>query len=146
MKPKVFIDTNVLMDVILGNRPSSEASSKVFQRVREGKLEGVIATQSIVDASYAIRKHGEDALAQFRRTVLELFTFFNDDSVSYFDIKYACLNSSGDFEDDAMFSRAKYTVCDAIVTNDIKFRKKHEGEDRHIRFFTPEELVAQITA
>ncbi len=144
MVPTVLIDTNVLMDVLLGNRPSSSASRCIFDCVREGRLEGVIVTQSVVDAAYGIRKEGEVAYKLFRESILDLFKYFNDDRASFFDVKYACLQSSGDFEDDVLYARAQARACDAIVTNDRKFRKKYEGKDRRIRFFTPEELLAEM--
>ena len=102
-------------------------------------------TQSIVDASYALRKEGKEAVESFRKAVLSFYNYINEDYVSSFDIEYACTHSSGDFEDDTLYARAKDTACDAIVTNDQKFRKRYEGEDRHIRFFTPEELVRELT-
>lgn len=145
MKPKVLIDTNVLMDVLLGARPSSQASRFIFDCIRSGQLEGLIVTQSIVDASYALRKEGEDAFKAFREAVLSFYYYINEDYISSFDIKYACNHSSGDFEDDTLYARAKDTACDAIVTNDQKFRKRYEGEGRDIRFFTPEELMAVLT-
>lgn len=145
MKPKILIDTNVLMDVLLGTRPSSPASCFVFDCIRAGQMEGLIVTQSIVDASYAIRKEGKEAEKAFRASVLSFYHYINEESVTSFDIEYACKRPSGDFEDDALYARAKDTACDAIVTNDIKFRKRYEGEDRHIRFFTPEELVRELT-
>lgn len=145
MKPKVLIDTNVLMDVLLGTRPSSPASRFVFDCIQSGQLEGLIVTQSIVDASYALRKYGEGALQAFRESVLSFYNYINVDYISSFDIEYACRQSSVDFEDDALYARAKDTACDAIVTNDQKFRKRYEGEDRQIRFFTPEELMSELT-
>lgn len=123
MVPTVLIDTNVLMDVLLGNRPSSSASRCIFDCVREGRLEGVIVTQSVVDAAYGIRKEGEVAYKLFRESILDLFKYFNDDRASYFDVKYACLQSSGDFEDDVLYARAQARACDAIDTA-LKNKKK----------------------
>ena len=53
---KVFLDTNVLIDVLSAtNRPSTEYSSRIFQEIRNFKLEGVISVQSVVDAAYVFR-------------------------------------------------------------------------------------------
>ena len=101
MKPKVLIDTNVLMDVLLGTRPSSPASRFIFDCIQSGQLEGLIVTQSIVDASYALSKYGEGALQAFRESVLSFYNYINEDYISSFDIEYACRQSSVDFEDDA---------------------------------------------
>ncbi len=144
MKGKVFIDTNVLIDVLI-ERPSSKASRDIFYAVRCGKIEGVITTQSIIDASYILRKKGQQYLDAYYEKACQFFNYFNEEQLTSFDMLYASRHMSGDFEDDVQFARAVDCCCDAIITNDKKFRKKHEGEDRHIKFFTPEEFVAKLT-
>lgn len=52
MKIKIFLDTNILMDVLMEDRPLTAVSNKVFQTVLSNKTEGVLVAQSFVDASY----------------------------------------------------------------------------------------------
>ena len=140
MKSKVFIDTNVLMDVLLGNRPSSEASGIIFRTIKEGRMEGVITTQSLVDAAYSLEKKG----LHFQDSFLKLFNFLNVETLDTFDLRHACIHGRGDFEDDAQYAKADEVSCDFFVTNDRKFRQRYETEEGDIRFYTPEEMVREM--
>ena len=73
MRVKVFIDTNVLMDVLLGDRASSEASGKIFNAVREGRLEGLLTTQTLIDAAYVLEKSRLPFQEQFLKKLKKLF-------------------------------------------------------------------------
>ena len=140
MKSKVFIDTNVLMDVLLGNRPSSEASGIIFRAIKEGRLEGVITTQSLVDAAYSLEKQG----LLFQDSFLKLFDFLNVETLDTVDLRHACIHGRGDFEDDALYAKAEETSCDFFVTNDRKFRQRYGTDEESIRFYTPEEMVREM--
>ena len=49
-KQRVFFDTNVLVDVLVGEiRPSHNASLQMFQAARAGLFEAFITTQSMID-------------------------------------------------------------------------------------------------
>lgn len=144
MKPKIFIDTNVLLDIVLA-RGSSKASQDVFTAVKEGLVEGVITTQSIVDAAYVVRKEGPEFLNAFYDKAPLLYHYFNEERLDSFDFRYAAEHKSGDFEDDVQFACAVHSFCDAIITNDKDFRKNHKDENKHITFFTPEEFIAKLT-
>ena len=141
MRVKVFIDTNVLMDVLLGDRASSEASGKIFNAVREGRLEGLLTTQTLIDAAYVLEK----SRLPFQEQFLKLGNFFNIENLDWFDIPQACLQGRGDFEDDAQYARAEESCCDAIITNDRQFRNRYEARNPHIGFYTPEEFIRKIT-
>ena len=123
MRVKVFIDTNVLMDVLLGDRASSEASGKIFNAVREGRLEGLLTTQTLIDAAYVLEK----CRLPFQEQFLKLGNFFNIENLDWFDIRQACLQGRGDFEDDTQYARAEESCCDAIITNDRQFRNRYEA-------------------
>lgn len=117
---KVFLDTNVLLDLLsAAERPSSEASRMIFQAIRSGYLEGVLTTQSIVDANYILSRLGQGFSAEaFSRAVLSLLNFVNISSLDSFDIHAALLHPSGDFEDDVQFAHAEAEGCDVFVTSD----------------------------
>ena len=141
MRAKVFIDTNVLMDVLLGDRASSEASGKIFNAVREGRMEGLITTQTLVDAAYVLEK----SHIPFHEQFLKLGRWFNIENLDWFDIRQACLQGRGDFEDDAQFARAEDACCDAIITNDRKFKSRYGEQNPHIGIYTPEEFISKMT-
>ena len=48
----LFLDTNVLLDVLLKSRPSHMCSVTLLTFIKRGLVKAVISTQSIVDASF----------------------------------------------------------------------------------------------
>ena len=144
MKIKAFLDTNIFLDLILENRPSTPASNVIFQSVFNGGIEAVITTQSILDACFV---HGTDCHANiesFFKNVVLIMDYVNMDHISEFDLRWAAKNYSGDFEDDAQVARALDTCCDVFVTNDKKLRNRYNGKHEHLRFMSPEEIVSKM--
>ena len=142
MRVKVFVDTNIIVDVLAGNREHSAASKRIFALVFDNRIEGVVAAQSLIDASYILRGEG---LSDFIGSVDKICNNFNIHYIDTFAINYACNHPTGDFEDDAMYHVAKLSFCDVIVTSDKLFKERHQGEDPNIQIMTPEEFVAKIT-
>lgn len=143
-RPKVFLDTNIIMDILKGDRPSSPASTQILQFIRSGKLEGQICSQSIVDSAYLCARDRQN-FQPFSQAVRFMLDYINLNSIDYISLNQALLNPRDDFEDAALYACAKDSCCDAFITHDKDFRRRYEGEDPHIRFFTPEELVSLMT-
>ena len=145
VRVKVFLDTNVLLDVLEGDRPSTVYSNLVFEAVRERLLEGVLTTQSIVDASYIASKREDSDFNAFCRHILLLMHYMNIESLDAFDLRDAFLHPTGDFEDDVQYSRALASDCDIFVSSDRGF-KRRSPDDSGMLVYTPEELVQKMTA
>ena len=143
-KFKAFLDTNVLLDVLCTpKRPSADSSRFILQAVLSGHLEGVITTQSILDAAYILSKVSSPFDREgFGKCVLYLMNFLYIDSIHIFDIREAILSPGADLEDDAQFAHALSEGCDAIITSDRGFR--HRKENSGILFFTPDEFVKRL--
>lgn len=142
MKIKAFLDTNVLLDVIIGNRSSSPASVLIMEAVKKNLIETAVSTQSILDTAYSLR--GQIQQGEFYRFAEWLINYTNVDYISTYDIKNAIREDSGDFEDDAQVARALDTCCDVFVTGDKKLRKHYEGKHELLQFMSPEEFVCKL--
>lgn len=142
MKIKAFLDTNVLLDVIIGNRSSSPASVLIMEAVKKNLIETAVSTQSILDTAYSLR--GQVQQGEFYRFAEWLTNYTNVDYISTFDIKNAIREDSGDFEDDTQVSCALDTCCDVFVTSDKKLRKHYEGRYELLQFMSPEEFVCKL--
>ena len=145
MRIKAFIDTNVLLDYILGYRPSSPAAQSIFSLVKEHSIEAVITSQSLIDASFFVAKDPKGDMAGFIECVRIINDYFNTEQIDSFDILWACRHYSGNFEDDALYARAVDTCCDVFVTNDRKLRERRSGNEDQILFLSPEEFIDKIT-
>lgn len=144
LKFKALLDTNVLLDVLCTpKRPSADASALIFQAIRSGYLEGVITTQSILDAAYILsRTAGRFDREAFGQCILSITNYVNTNAIHLFDIRDAILRSNGDLEDDTLFAHADAEGCDAIITSDREFRRRKESSGLPI--FTPEAFVARL--
>ena len=140
---KAFLDTNVLLDILsMTPRPSAAASDVIIQAIRCGYLEGVITTQSIVDASYILSRGVHYDAGKFARAILSMLNYLNISGINVFDIRDALLHPGPDFEDDVQFAHADAENCDVVITSDRKFRL--HGQSSGIQFFTPESFVAKL--
>lgn len=141
VKYKVFLDTNVLLDVLCpDNRPSSGASRIILQAVYTGLMEAVITTQSILDAAYilsCVNDHFDKEA--FGRCIISMMDFMTIDSIHIFDIRDAIFRPGRDLEDDAQAEHAQAEGCDAIITSDRDFRRRNDSSG--ILYFSPEEFV-----
>lgn len=142
MKVKAFLDTNVLIDVLTGVRASSEASSLIFEAVKRGYIEAVLSTQSIIDASYAIRK--EQYEEAFFKTVIWACDHINIASIDTFNLLAAVKSRSGDFEDDAQYDCALANYCDFFVTSDKKLLARHGNSHPKLTLCTPAEFFERL--
>ena len=137
---KIFLDTNILLDVLEGDRPSTAFSNVIFQAVRDRLLEAVLTTQSVVDASYIASRRKGSNLNSFCQSILQLMHYLNIEGLDAFDLKEALLHSTGDFEEDVQFSRALESGCDMFITSDRKIRHRLPDYSGML-VYTPEELV-----
>ena len=136
---KVFLDTNVLIDVLSSEkRHSTEYSDRIFLELRNNRIEGVITVQSIVDASYIFR-HDNASLDLFRDRILQIRNYVNLESLDYSDLQDALISGQSDFEDELQCYHADSAGCDFFITSDRKLKNRHTKTG--MRFCTPEEFV-----
>ena len=67
---KLFLDTNVIIDVIASREPFVEDSRKVLSLCEEGKAEGVMSALTLCTISYVLRKYA--APGTLRRQIRDL--------------------------------------------------------------------------
>ena len=114
---KAFIDTNVLMDLFLKDRPEKPRAEKVFSGAKEGRYQAVITTQSIIDTAYSARKRGLK-FDEFKTLLNNARSFIKILAIDEIDLLWAIGNPTGDFEDDAQYGSAYNGVCDFFITRD----------------------------
>jgi len=123
---KAFADTNILLDLILENRPNNPLANKLFSAAQAGCLELFITSQSIIDAVYSARKCGMDFNA-FKPILQQLRSFVKILAIDEIDLLWAESNHSGDFEDDAQYASAYNGVCDYFITRDKQLFKRNSS-------------------
>ena len=142
MRPKVFFDTNVLMDLVVHDRPGSESALMVMSLVKHHVIEAEVTTQSLLDAVYIARREGTP-FNQVHTFMMELVRYVN---IGYIDsdcFMSALENPTDDFEDAAQYHSAKMWVCDYFLTRDKGILARDDSKDV-IRIITPEDFLINM--
>ena len=136
---RLFLDTNVLIDIIQAERECHEYSTAILQAVRISPLTACISTQSIVDASYVFSQGSKAPISEFKKAV-ELFGSIVDIlGVEQEDIETANHGDLEDYEDAVQLSCAIRNGCDALITNDRKLL-----ESTQISCYTPKDFYRHL--
>ena len=131
---KLFIDTNVVIDVIAAREPFVTDSRAIFDLCETGKADGVVSALTLCTVAYVLRKFVTPGvmrtkLRDFRNVLTPI-----DLSVSLLD--KAISSPISDFEDAVQFYTAAYSGADYIITRNVK----HFPQD-NIPVLTPTDFL-----
>ena len=131
---KLFLDTNVVIDVIAAREPFVADSRAIFDLCESGKADGRISALTLCTVSYVLRKFltpgtMRTKLREFRNILTPV-----DLSVSLLD--KAIASSIADFEDAVQFYTAVYSEADYIITRNVR----HFPQD-NIPVLTPTDFL-----
>ena len=131
---KLFLDTNVVIDVIAAREPFVADSRAIFDLCESGKADGRVSALTLCTVSYVLRKFVTPGtmrtkLREFRNILTPV-----DLSVSLLD--KAIASSIADFEDAVQFYTAVYSEADYIITRNIR----HFPQD-NIPVLTPTDFL-----
>ena len=132
---KIFLDINVILDVLAKREPWFEDSAAVLSLLETDEFEGIVAAHSVTTLFYLASKH----LGQ-RRATARLVELLKLVSVSPLDqdtiLKGIALGWS-DFEDALQMLCADTAGADYVVT-----RNPQDFESDSIPVITPAQLLA----
>ena len=116
----VFLDTNIILDILNSSREGYWASSAIFAVVKKQHLMANITTQSIIDAAYVFTALSKRPVEDFKKAVEELCNHCTVLSIDKSDIEAAIDIGFADFEDSAQIACALRNHSDYIITSDRK--------------------------
>lgn len=116
---RVLIDTNVLLDFLMGRKPFFDVADQIIKLCVDRKMEGYMAAHSVLNIYYVLRKSMSDVE---RREVLKfLCQIVKIEGVDSVKIYSAIDNKEfSDFEDCLQEECALSVSADYIVTRNIK--------------------------
>lgn len=132
---KLFLDTNVLLDVLMDSRPSHLESAMILGLGEKGAAQIVITTQSIVDAAYVFTQKEKNSLDIFRKAIRFLLSIATVAAIDENCTKAALHSNIGDFEDAAQIDCAANAECDFLISSDKKWKAYTA-----LPVYTPKEL------
>lgn len=135
---KVFVDTNIIVDLIADRKPFSKFAIEIFSKAEENKLKLFTSSHSIATTHYLLKKYVDEK--ELREVLYNLLNYLNIISVDADVIKKGLKSKHKDFED-AIQMICAYSVekMDYIVTRNIK-----DFRDSEITVLSPDELVKKI--
>ncbi len=118
MIKKVFIDSDVILDVATGRMPFVEQSKTALALIENGYALGVVSSNSITNIYYVLRKISSNEKARdFIKTILKYISVI---TVDHDSILTAIESKFMDFEDGVQNYCALKNQCDLILTRNIK--------------------------
>ena len=134
MIKRVFIDTDVILDVALAREPFLEASRIVLAILENNIAIGYMSSNGVANLYYILRKSGGDENA--RLFITKLIQYITIISIDHSDIVNGLKSKIPDFEDALQQYSASRNQCDCIVTRNLS-----DYENSSIKVYSPIEFL-----
>ena len=124
MMNKVFIDTDIILDLLAKRDPFYYHSASLFSLIESGKLRGFVSSLIFSNLYYILKKHNtrKDTIEILKKLKVMITVLPVDDKI----IDRALLSDFNDFEDAIQYYTAKTNNIDYIITRNIKDYKSSD--------------------
>ena len=131
---KIFLDTNIIVDLIADRKPFSKYSIEIFKKAEEKKIKLFTSSHSIATTHYLLKKYLEEKI--LRDVLYNLLDYVTVIAVDTDVLKKGLRSKHKDFEDSIQILCASTVEkIDCIVTRNTK-----DFRDSEILVLTPDEL------
>ena len=134
---KILFDTNIILDIFLARQPFLENAAKLFAKVEEGKLEGILGATTITTLYYLISKQLGNK--RTKQVIEKLLNLFEIGSVDRLVLRTSLSLDLPDYEDTVLHQVALHNQSQGIVTRD-----RHGFEKGTLPVYSPEELLKSL--
>lgn len=135
---KLFIDTNIIVDLIADRKPFSKYAIQLFQKAELKEIELYTSSHSIATTHYLLKKYLEEK--DLRTVLYGLFEYLHVIAVDEAILKKGLRSSHKDFEDSIQIHCAStIKKIDCIVTRNTKDFKSSE-----IPAYNPDEIMLRM--
>ena len=137
MIKKVFLDSDIILDVATGRMPFVEHSKSVLASIENGKVLGYISSNSVTNMYYILRKISTGIKAKL--FIEQLLKYIMVLPVTHEEIMEALKLDFSDYEDAVQHQCALANQCECIITRNGEDYKKSR-----ITVYSPEEFLALL--
>jgi predicted nucleic acid-binding protein len=135
---RVFLDTNILIDLLDSERTHHEASTQLMRAVQRGQIRACISAISIVNAIYVMRKVMPGKV--MARYLLRMLDNVELSRLEVQDLRAALAAGWNDLEDAIQHSSALASgQVDAIVSHDADMKRHAE-----IPVLSPKQVLQRL--
>ncbi len=132
---KVFVDTNVLLDVLARREPFYGDSARLWSLAERGRIEALVSVISFNNVYYIVRKAETRKTAE--RSLRLLRSVFKPVPLDAQILNQAIDSDFADFEDAIHFHSAIHAEADCLVTRETK-----DYPTTDLSVLTPAEFLA----
>jgi predicted nucleic acid-binding protein len=123
---KIFVDTNILLDILMRREPFYENAAFIWNLAESKKIEGYISAVSVTNIFYLCRKTvGVEQAKEIIKIILRVFRI---SKVDFEVLKMAEEYNMKDYEDSVQFVCALQSNCSILITRNKKDFPKEELE------------------
>ncbi len=135
MTPHVFVDTNVLLDVLARREPFYASAARVWTLAERGRILASVSAISFNNVYYIVRKAKDAASAE--QSLVLLRDIFTVQPVTAQVLHQAMDAQLQDFEDAIQYISAMRAEADALLT-----RNPDDFPQTEVPILTPAEFLA----
>ena len=133
----VFIDTNILLDVLLNRDELNQQSAEVWRACENGSVGGMVSAMTLNTVHYVCAKNlSRKQALEAVRLILAIFKVVTLDEKT---LRLAADNPGSDFEDAIQFYSALEARASCIVTRDA-----NDFPRGQIPILSPGEILAKL--
>ena len=131
---KIFLDTNIIVDLIADRKPFSKHSIEIFKKAEEKKIKLFTSSHSIATTHYLLKKYLDEK--NLRDVLYNLLDYVTVIAVDTDILKKGLRSRHKDFEDSIqILCASSVEKIDCVVTRNIK-----DFRDSEILVLSPDEL------
>ncbi len=135
---KLFLDTNILVDLIADRKPFSKYAIQIFQKAETNEIQLFTSSHSIATTHYLMKKYIEEK--ELREVLYNLLDYLTVIAVDVDILKKGLRSKHKDFEDSIqILCASSVEKMDYIVTRNTKDFKGSE-----IPAFNPDEIILNL--
>ena len=141
MKPRIFFDTTIILDLIQ-ERPGYEACARILQQQEDGQIEVCLSVLSMANIAYVLRKTVPPF--QVIPTLKQISSVVHIVSMDDAQLQQSLLMDGPDFEDILQLSCAATHNCSILLTHnprDFRIRKGLSAASLLPEVLTPEDYL-----
>ncbi|HWY11520.1 MAG TPA: PIN domain-containing protein [Bacteroidia bacterium] len=135
---KVFVDTNILIDLIADRKPFSKFAIEIFEMADEKKIKLFTSSHSIATTHYLLKKYIDEK--ELRKIIYLLLDYLVIIPIDIDIIKKGLKSKHKDFED------ALQIICAYSIEriNCIVTRNTRDFKGSEIPVLTPDEFINEV--
>ena len=141
MKPRIFLDTNIMLDLIQ-ERPGYDLCARILQMQEDGEIEVCLSVLSMANIAYVLRKTVPPLLVI--PTLKQISSVVRIVPMDDAQLQQSLLMDGPDFEDILQLSCAIVQGCSILLTHnprDFRIRKGMSEVSSLPEVLTPEEYL-----